>query len=1224
MSLLADGDGIAIIGVACRFPGAADKESYWDNQLARRNFVSEVPAHRWRWQDVHGDPSRGAAKSSSKWGAFLTDVDRFDPTSFGISPSEAEVMDPQHRLFLKAVWEAILDAGYAPGSAANTSLGVFAGVQFQEYQQLLIDKGILSARVCTGNAQTMLANRVSYLLDVNGPSESIDTSCSSSLVAVHHAVGAIRTGACDWAIAGGANLMFVPDVHIMGSQLGVLSPTGVCRPLDAHADGYVRGEGVGVVLLKLLRRALADDDHIYGVIRGTGMNHGGRAVSLTAPNASAQAEVMRRALADARVGPSDVSYVEMHATGTVVGDPTEFEAIRGALGPSSESAAVEGRGLPRCGLASVKSNIGHLEAASGIAGLINATLAVSRARLPGMASFTTPNPKIELEGTRFYINATSEAWPGANPHDARCALVNSFGFGGSNCSVVVQSYEDALRADRDDDVATEHLVPISVSHPALFPEYARRLATAVEWLASSNTGGEVRFRDVVQTLRAGRQALLHRMLLRVRHAQELARALRAIADGRASEFVVEPGDPALAAHLSTWLQGQDVEWPTVPGARRVSLPVPPWHDQSYWHDALSAGTKACQGDDAGYVYLEPAWKPCASPLVTTQTGSMALVIGDDVRELNAWRDQVVKADSTARAMTLLVGDETLKEQNADGISRVFRAEFERLRAAKLIPDVIVVLDAGDRPVAHSDCSARRFGAMRDVFALTRELLGCFFREHIALQYVMTGKGAAVHGGALSAFFKSVYLENSRLSFNLFQIESGAGLEWRDVVAKAWGSEGARQPRMLAWRADGWHAYQLAGSALQRDGTQRSGRAIIEDGVYFVAGGTGELGKRIAADLSGSYRAKVVLIGRSAEAEKGEVIDYVRSHAADPTNVAYLQCDVTSLPSVQQAVRNTVDLFGRINGVISLVTDHRDAFLFNKSWNDFDAVAGGKVAGTINLDHATADLDLDWFALFSSQAALGMAGGADYAFGCEFQNQYARYRNNLVRDRARRGKTLSINWSRWQWDKHATEQFDQWALSLGYEFIDVRNGMACFERLLESDLDNVFALHGRQADIIASLDLEHGLLQTSASAQRWRDQPKAAAHNRIEESLKDLDHAQLLKLAAELDIVVPPAQPDVKQSAVSPISVVAGDVLWDEVKTALGSVLGRQLKIDRIEDDADLASLGVDSIIAVDVIIALEEKFSVELNPTWLFEFPTISLLARQILPLVEQRATARQ
>ncbi|HSO00297.1 MAG TPA: SDR family NAD(P)-dependent oxidoreductase, partial [Candidatus Nanopelagicales bacterium] len=390
-------DPIAIIGMAGRFPGSPDLESFWDNLIAGKDLITEVPADRFDWRSIYGDPLQDPNRIRSKWGGFMGDIDRFDPSFFNISPREARSMDPQHRLFLETVWKTIEDAGYRPSDLAGTSVGIFAGIGSSEYAQMLAASEVeIDGQAATGNSHSMVANRISFLLDLRGPSEPIDTACSSSLIAVHRAIQTIRSGECELAIAGGVNLLLAPEAFLAFGKSGMLSPEGRCKTFDDGADGYVRGEGVAALLLKPLRKALADGDTIHAIIRGSGVNHGGRANSLTAPNPNAQAELLRRTYLSSGVPIETVSYVEAHGTGTALGDPIEINALKKAFGELHRAQSGESSPRKHCGLGSVKTNIGHLETAAGIAGLVKVILAMKHRRLPPLLHFQQLNQHIDL------------------------------------------------------------------------------------------------------------------------------------------------------------------------------------------------------------------------------------------------------------------------------------------------------------------------------------------------------------------------------------------------------------------------------------------------------------------------------------------------------------------------------------------------------------------------------------------------------------------------------------------------------------------------------------------------------------------------------------------------------------------------------------------------------------------------------------------------------------
>lgn len=440
----ADADtDVAVIGIDCRFPGAADAMQFWENLAGGVNSVSEIPRDRWDWRPYFGD-SRETNKTSSRWGGFIDDVDKFDGDFFHISPAEAQLMDPQQRLMLELCWGCIEDAGYSPRSLAGSDTGVFVGVAGLDYRELLGTRlAAVEAHRSTGNYLSIVANRVSYLFDLRGPSLPYDTACSSALYALHYAVQSINSGESKLALVAGINILLTPTTFIAFGKTGMLSPSGQCRSFDAGADGYVRGEGGGVILLKSLARAIEDGDQIYGVVKGSAINHGGRSQTLTSPNAFAQSQVIQDAYKRAGIAPDRVSYIEAHGTGTPKGDPLEITGLKRAWRYLERHFSVKVK-EGSCAIGAVKTNIGHLETASGIAGVIKVLLAFKHRQIPALANFGKVNPNIELDGSPFYLATELRDWRGAGEGLEAAPLVagvSSFGFGGTNAHVVLQSYQ---------------------------------------------------------------------------------------------------------------------------------------------------------------------------------------------------------------------------------------------------------------------------------------------------------------------------------------------------------------------------------------------------------------------------------------------------------------------------------------------------------------------------------------------------------------------------------------------------------------------------------------------------------------------------------------------------------------------------------------------------------------------------------------------------------------
>ncbi|CAA9252320.1 MAG: Polyketide synthase modules and related proteins [uncultured Cytophagales bacterium] len=509
---------IAIIGMSCRFPGAPGPEAYWELLQAGRDAIREVPGNRWRWQDFYDPAPRKAHKTYSRWGGFLDDIGDFDPAFFDISPREAVSMDPQQRLLLEVAWETFENAGYTARRLANSATGVYVGSSYNGYYRY-IEPGLTQAdhTAGIGNQNGILPNRVSFCFGLRGPSVLVDTLCSSSLVAVHAACQALRQGECDLALAGGVNLLLSPQYYVGMSQLKIHSPDGRCRAFDHRANGIVLGEGVGAVLLKPLSRAIADKDPILAVIRGSAVNHGGSANGLTAPNPAAHAELIGTALRNAGVSAADVSYVEAHGTGTALGDPIEIEGLTKAFATHTARKQF-------CRIGSVKTNIGHLEAAAGIAQLIKVVLSLNKKQLPPSLHFERPNAAIRFEDTPFTVHTHLADWQAGG---SRIAGISSFGIGGANAHVIVEEAAAPAEAiaPADGPSGSYFLALSAKSGPAL----ARRAAQLDAYLERH---GGVHPADLCKSANAGRDHFGVRAGCVFGSIAELRQQLRALPEGR--------------------------------------------------------------------------------------------------------------------------------------------------------------------------------------------------------------------------------------------------------------------------------------------------------------------------------------------------------------------------------------------------------------------------------------------------------------------------------------------------------------------------------------------------------------------------------------------------------------------------------------------------------------------------------------------------------------------
>ncbi|MGY6026847.1 SDR family NAD(P)-dependent oxidoreductase [Streptomyces spinosirectus] len=545
----ATGGDIAIVSMACRFPGGADDpEALWRLLTAGEDVISEVPKGRWGSQGLFDPDPEAVGKAYSLRGGFLDGIDRFDAPFFGISSREAAAMDPQQRLLLQTSWEAIERAGIVPKTLHGSSTGVYIGLYDSGY---LASASLaqLDGHIGTGSAPSVASGRIAYTLGLQGPAVTVDTACSSSLVALHLAARALAGGECDLALAGGATLLVTPRGHVEFSRLRGLSPSGRCSPFSAGADGVVWAEGCGVVLLKRLADARQDGDRVLAVIKGSAINQDGRSQGLSAPNGPAQERVVRAALDAAGIGPDDLDYVEAHGTGTPLGDPIEARALAAVFGPGRPAARPLGVG-------SLKSNIGHTQAAAGIGGVIKTVLALGHEQIPASLHAEALTGHIDWAGSGLRVPGGAQAWPRSGDRPRR-AGVSAFGISGTNAHVVLEEApQDVVRPGAEAEPSgTATLFPLSAGTRPALERQARRLHELLE------EQPQLPVRAVAATLAHHRTHFEHRAVVRASNRDDLLTALHGLAGGRPeTDLTVGPQQTAPAGKLAFVFPGQGAQW----------------------------------------------------------------------------------------------------------------------------------------------------------------------------------------------------------------------------------------------------------------------------------------------------------------------------------------------------------------------------------------------------------------------------------------------------------------------------------------------------------------------------------------------------------------------------------------------------------------------------------------------------------------------------------------
>ncbi|MCP4273791.1 MAG: polyketide synthase, partial [Gammaproteobacteria bacterium] len=599
---------VAIVGISCKLPGGIETTGeLWELLKSGGSAIEKLPPGRFEWPESKNPEIYPGIDH----GGFMRDADSFDAAFFRISPKEAEMMDPQQRILLELSWSCLEDAGIVPDNVKSTNTGVFIGASGSDYSKLLQDSGVeVEAHHGIGNSMAVLANRISYFFDLTGPSMQIDTACSSSLVAVHTAVQSLRRGECLMALVGGVNLICYPAHSMAYYKAGMLAPDGVSKVFDKSANGYVRAEGAVMLALKPLQRAIEDRDFIYAVIKGSALNHGGLSGGLTVPNPQKQSDLLMSAWKNAVINPGNLSYLEAHGTGTSLGDPIEVQGVKQAFVGFSQHKKI----MP-CGIGSLKSNLGHLEAAAGIAGLLKIVLAMQRKEIPGSIHFKTLNPGIELEGFPLYIVTRHQEWL-VERDQKRLAGVSSFGSGGANAHVVLEEYRQTGK-----DVTTQefYLFVISASTLERLRAYAERISS---WIKKYQE--QINISDFIYTFQVGRTAMQERLAIKVRGFRDLQSKLKKwlegedglancwhddskkshsmfynLVKGKSGKQVIDSAlvEKDLDQLATLWILGVEIAWKALYEAkpRRIPVPTYPFSRNHYW---IIGGNQRCMHKDA--------------------------------------------------------------------------------------------------------------------------------------------------------------------------------------------------------------------------------------------------------------------------------------------------------------------------------------------------------------------------------------------------------------------------------------------------------------------------------------------------------------------------------------------------------------------------------------------------------------------------------------------------
>ncbi len=1214
-------DKIAIIGMSGRYPQANNLQQYWDNLAQGKNSITEISPARWDINQYYDPDATKEGKMYCKWLGELEDVDCFDPLFFQITPAEAEFMDPQHRLFLLECYKAFEDAGYSSSSLSNKKCGVYLGIMSNDYTNLL-SKSKSSTVNITGNSFALGAGRVAYLLNLKGPAISFDTACSSSLVAMHVACQGLLNHEIDMAVAGGVTLYLIPEGYLGMCQVGMLSPQGQCKTFDDSANGFVPGEGVGTLVLKRLQDAERDNDFIYGVILGSGINQDGKTNGITAPSVNSQIELERDLYVKHKIDPETISYIETHGTGTKLGDPIELEALSSVFKEKTSKKNF-------CALGSVKTNIGHTSGAAGVASVQKVLLSMQHKTLVPSLNVKKENAIFDFKNSPFYISREKQPW-NVDSGSLRRAGISAFGFSGTNAHLVIEEYQRSEKKRQPVSVSTQNtgvIIPLSARTVEQLKQRAHDLLDFIRKNERS-----IDLVEMAYTLQVGRDAMKERLGFVVSSVAQLAEKLQAYTNGDHNIIDAYQGqitrdkdtlslfstdadlqktiekwivDKKLVKLLDLWVKGLELDWNKLYGDNkpsRISLPTYPFAKERFWVDITldtpSVSQKSAEEikvkvapvveEKIQKMYFTSRWKEITpSEFDEKSLISGPVLILDTTDKLYLSLKKELDGNSTGNSVILVKMENSYQEIEPSIFTinpekeEHFYKLIETLKTKGQLPCQIIHHGLEPEDITKKENLVQELNCgVYSLFYLCKALMKQKYQIPLQILSVFTSNSniTAPQNAALGGFFKTLTLENPKFLAKVVEIQSDSGnpeisisdkssFVLNEFKIKDWNKNEIR----YKFQNEKQKYIRLVKELTTFTPAENKFKELQlkQHGVYIVSGGLGGLGFIFSEYLVKKFHCKLVLFGRSAlRAEQEAKLNQLKAYN---TEIIYLQADASKLEDIEKVVKSTKARFSQINGVFHCAGINRDSFILKKSKEEMEQVFESKIYGAINLDKATKDENLDLFILFSSIAgAMGNLGQCDYAYGNHFLDSFAESREKLKKDYKRSGKTLSINWPYWE-EGGMTLSENDLALSkqqAGIYSLPTKQGIEYFEEFLGSDLSQGMALYGLSSKITAYVSQE----------------PVKIEKNK-------------------------PVQANLMDSA----------VILEKATIYLKSLVGEEIKLspERIDSGERFESFGIDSIIVNKLNVKLEKDFGT-ISKTLFYEYVSIDDLAAYLTQNMQQ------
>lgn len=1141
---------IAIIGMSGKFPEARNIDEMWRILIEGRDAVKEIPIDRFDWTKYYTPDGPAEGKTNCKWSGLVPGIAEFDPKFFEITPREAELMDPRQRLLLQEAWKALEDAGYGPSHLKENRVGLYVGVEEGSYDAFSNQTGL------TSNHNALLAARLSYFLNLSGPNMAINTACSSGLVAAHQAFQSLQTGDCDTALAAGVNLMLSPELYVGMTEAGMLSPDGKCYSFDSRANGMVPGEAVVVLVLKRLSKALADGDSIHAVIRGSGLNYDGKTNGITAPNGVSQAALFKSIYSKFGIDPEHIEYVVAHGTGTKLGDPVEINALHSAFKEFTQKKNY-------CAITSTKSNFGHTFAASGLVSLVSLVQSFKNETIPASLHCEKESDYINWNDSSFYVNKKNKAWL-AVPGKERLGVVSAFGMSGTNAHMVVQSYDTSGVRTEDDGPLS--LLTLSAKTPEALIEKAGDLLNAFETGSLSRQ----RVTDVCYTLLAGRHHFKYRAAAIVQDQNDLVDALRKIySKSKSSNLfhgeVQRDFKPLkstvryisvlsassqktlnslteyredISALADFYCQGYEIPFEELykkSSAKRIFLPTYPFATDRYWFSPETTKVKDIQ-KDTNNADVRP---PSETILLRSDQRNTTLLLEP---YWNAMQVPVEKA-TVKFSKHFVILDAQCKIPGD-----TFYSEFPGITIANMVPV--------------EGSIAERF-AENSGFIF--ELIQQFTREHpnekALLQIVVSESESPQLPQGLSALLRTLRLEHPGIKSQVIGVDKEVLLSEEKIIETV--KENIATPDDIQIRYSDGIRYLLDWRPLIPAVVPGNSNPIWrEDGTYLITGGAGAIGLLFAREIAQkTKKSNLILTGRSPLDEARN--KQLQALSSTGCHIEYVRLDVSSKDDVKNLMIKIQNGYGNLHGIVHCAGVVHDSLLLNKKIPEWNKVLAPKVYGVENLDVASKDFALDFFVSFSSLAGvMGNPGQADYSAANAFMDAFSQYRNSLLSQGKRSGRSLSINWPLWKESGMTVEESTVERLErLGMRLLDSSSALEAFYNAMATqNTSQVMVVYGDEKQI------NEGLL-----AKKVKRTSRAGGKRRME--------MQGFSVAECLD--------------------------WD-----LRNLVSQISKIPRekLDVDENLTDLGFDSISLTKLAASFANHFEIEVVPALFFGYPTIEKL----------------